>query len=138
MHLAITGTRKGLTETQFNVIKQFITEDNTVTHFHEGDCIGVDQQVTLMFQNLRPEVTVICHPPERVRTRAFGECDEIKPARGYLQRDQDMVNDSIYLWVCPDGPEIIRSGTWTTVRYARKKGIPITIIMPNGIVIYEN
>ena len=90
-----------------------------------------------MFQDIAPEVWVVCHPPERVGTRAFGGYDEIRKARGYLQRDQDMVDEADYLWAVTCGEEIQRSGTWTTVRMARKKGIPITIIMPNGEIILE-
>ena len=136
MHLAITGTRKGVTEAQFDVIKQFIIESD-VEVFHNGDCIGVDQQVTLMIQDIAPEIWVVCHPPERIGTRAYGMYDEIREPRGYLQRDQDMVDEADYLWAVTCGEEVHRSGTWTTVRYARKKGIPITIIMPDGVVIYE-
>ena len=137
MHLMITGTRKGLTEAQFDVIKQFIIEDNGTEVFHNGDCSGVDQQVTLMFQDIAPEVWVVCHPAIRVGTRAYGEYDEIREGKGPLIRDQDMVDEADYLWAAPAFEEIVRSGTWATVRMARKKGIPITIVMPDGEVRYE-
>lgn len=137
MHLGITGTRKGLKEPQFDVIKEFIIEDNTITHFHQGDCKGVDNQVTLMFRDIRPEVWIVRHPPKNTKTQAFGPYDETRKAKDYLVRDQDNVNESQYLWAVPDKAECIRSGTWTTVRMARKKGIPITIIMPDGEVVYE-
>ena len=137
MHLGITGTRKGLTEDQFKELKEFILEINEVTHLHEGDCIGVDDQITQMFQELRPEVKVICHPPIKTGTQAFGTYDKIHKPKPYLERDKDIVNNSQYLWACPCGKEIVRSGTWATVRYARNKGILITIIMPDGEIIYE-
>ena len=91
----------------------------------------------MMFQDIAPEIWVVCHPPDKIGTRAFGIHDERRKPRGYIQRDKDMVDEADYLWAAPHGEEIIRSGTWTTVRYARKKGIPITIIMPNGDVVYE-
>jgi len=137
MHLGITGTRKGLTKAQFKVIKEFITEDNCVTHFHQGDAMGVDTQVTLMFRDLRPEVWIIRHPAIKIMHQAFGPYDETRERKDYLVRDQDNVNESQYLWAAPNGAEIVRSGTWATIRMARKKGIPITIIMPDGEVIYE-
>lgn len=138
MHLAIAGTRKGLTEDQFNRVKEFILlEGSEFTHLHEGDCIGVDAQVTQMFQDMQPQVTVVCHPPDKFRCRAYTKYDETKDVRPYIMRDKDMVDASSFLWACPEGPEKIRSGTWTTVRYARNQGKMITIIYPDGKVDYE-
>ena len=36
------------------------------------------------------------------------------------------------LLATPKGPEKLRSGTWATVRYARKVGKRIVIIEPDG------
>jgi len=137
MHLGITGTRNGLSEPQFDVIKELISEDDTITHLHEGDCIGVDAQITHMFQVLHPKVIIVRHPALKRTTQYGGFYHETRKRKGYLERDQDNVNESDCLWAAPKGTEIIRSGTWATVRMARKKGIPITIIMPDGKAIYE-
>ena len=126
-----------MTEVQFDIIKGYIKEDTCVTHLHEGDAVGVDYEITLLFAHYRPEVEIVCHPPIKPHYRAYGPYDQIKEEKDYLVRDQDNVNESQYLWACPNGAEIIRSGTWATVRYARIKGIPITIVMPNGEIIYE-
>lgn len=136
MHLGITGTRKGITESQFNVFYKFIVED-CITHLHEGDCIGADYNLTLMFEMLRPDIVIIRHPPLNTKTQAGGPYDITKEPKSYLERDKDIVNESQYLWAAPKGEEIVRSGTWATVRYARIKGIPITIVLPEGEIIYE-
>jgi hypothetical protein len=137
MHLGITGTRKGLTEKQFNIIKKLIKQDgNLLTHFHHGDCMGVDVQVAMLFEEYQPEVWIISHPSNGP-TRAHGPCDEVMRPKDYLVRDQDNVNASDYFWAAPDGIERVRSGTWATVRMARKKGIPIVIVMPDGEIIYD-
>ena len=90
-----------------------------------------------MYMSIRSSVRIICHPPIRTKYQAFGSYHETREPKDYLVRDQDNVNESDFLLAAPDGPERVRSGTWTTVRYARKKGIPITIIMPDGEVINE-
>jgi hypothetical protein len=41
------------------------------------------------------------------------------------------------LAACPKGPEERRSGTWATVRYARKTGKPVVIFWPDGTVTEE-
>lgn len=136
MHLGITGTRKGLSEKQFDLVKEFVKENSSVTVFHHGDCIGVDVQIATLIEHYLPDVWIVSHP-SKGSTRAHGPANEIMRPKDYLVRDQDNVNASDYLWACPKGAEIVRSGTWATVRMARKKGIPITIVMPDGEIIYE-
>jgi len=136
MHLGITGSRKGMTEKQFNLMKKWVKEDDSITHFHHGDCIGVDVQTATLIEHYLPNVWIVSHP-SKGNTRANGPAHEIMRPKDYTVRDQDIVNASEYLWACPDGKERVRSGTWTTVRMARKKGLSITIIMPDGEVIYE-
>ena len=136
MHLGVTGTRKGMNETQFNILKEFLLEDCVTKYLHQGDCIGVDNQFTLMVKDILPQVKIVEHPPIKKRNRAFGPYDITNTPKEYLERDKDIVNESDYLYAVPNSEEIIRSGTWTTVRYARGK-IPITIVMPSGKIIYE-
>ena len=61
------------------------------------------------------------------------------PEDEYLKRNRAIVKRSDILIATPgQREEILHSGTWSTVRYARKKGIPIWKIYPNGIVETEN
>lgn len=136
MHLGITGTRKGITQAQFDVFHKMIEEDSCISHLHQGDCMGADYNLTCMFLMMH-YARIVRHPPINRGTQANGEFHETRERKTYLERDKDIVNESDYLWAAPKGEEIVRSGTWTTVRYARKKGIPITIVMPNGDIIYE-
>ena len=137
MHLGVTGTKNGITEAQFDIIKSYIKEDTCVTHFHHGNCKGADVQVALLYNHYHPDVWIIKHPPIKTGTQGNGPFHETREPKDYLERDKDNVNESDYLWACPDGKEKLRSGTWATVRYARIKGIPITIVMPDGNIIYE-
>ena len=40
----------------------------------------------------------------------------------YLERNKNIVNAVDFIIAAPDGPEKVRSGTWSTVRYAKKVG----------------
>ena len=51
----------------------------------------------------------------------------------------EIVDESDFLIGTPKGfCEELRSGTWSTIRYARKKGMEITIVYPDGSVKIEN
>lgn len=50
----------------------------------------------------------------------------------YLDRNHYMVDRCNLLIACPEGIEALRSGTWATVRYARKRPRNHLIIYPDG------
>jgi hypothetical protein len=53
-------------------------------------------------------------------------------------RNHDIVDETELLIACPgELAEAVRSGTWATVRYARKLGRPIVIFWPDGSVTGE-
>jgi hypothetical protein len=52
------------------------------------------------------------------------------PEREYLQRNRDIVDATDVLLAAPDGPERVRSGTWSTVRYAYRAGRGVLLVMP--------
>jgi outer membrane protein insertion porin family len=54
-----------------------------------------------------------------------------------LDRNRAIVDSCDVLIACPKGPEEQRSGTWATVRYARKQKKRIVIIWPDGEVTEE-
>lgn len=66
------------------------------------------------------------------------EVDDRAEPRRPLDRDWDIAEDSNTLVAMPaNEKEEVRSGTWATVRYARKLLAPIVIIKPNGDVDRE-
>ena len=59
--------------------------------------------------------------------------------KGYLDRNHDIVDAADVLIAAPSGTtEKRRSGTWATVRYARKLGRTICVVLPDGVVRTEN
>lgn len=60
---------------------------------------------------------------------------EAPPAVNYRRRNEYMVDRAGYLLAVYDNDRSIRSGTGMTVNYARKKGLPITLIHPDKATI---
>jgi len=127
MKVGFTGTRKGMSQSQKEqfVLKLF---ELGITEFHHGDCIGADADAHDIVREFFPHVKIIIHPPEKTHTRAFKTGDFYHITKPYIVRDKDIVNDTEYLVGSPHGSEIIRSGTWTTIRYARKIGRTHTVL----------
>jgi hypothetical protein len=115
-----------MTERQLRLLA-LILEKLLPTEFHHGDCVGADAQAHLI---ANPYTTVIIHPPLADRLRAG--CDpsygSILTPKPYLERNHDIVDACDLLIAAPVGPEIQRSGTWATVRYARSIGRPTITI----------
>ena len=101
---------------------------------HHGDCVGADALAHDIALKLRKEgrsVGIEIHPPENSYKRAWCEgqnvMHEVKP---YLDRNHDIVDAASVMLALPQDPEreVLRSGTWATVRYSRKKCKRLVII----------
>lgn len=135
MKIGFTGTQKGLTPNQKTKIVNSlieITKDlplNERMDFHHGDCIGADEEAFDLALELG--FYIIQHPPINKYKRAFTDADEIREPKPYLERNHAIVDETDILIACPgETTEQLRSGTWATVRYARKQNKKIVIIYP--------
>lgn len=143
MRVGFTGTRNGMTEQQVSVFKdaiRFIGVEN-VTEFHQGCCVGADEQAVLAMLDLGfPGDKIWAHLPEN-KSKIFKfhkglENIRIVQPKPYLERNKNIVERSDVLLAAPEsGTEILRSGTWSTVRAGRVKKMPIKIILPSGLTI---
>ena len=130
MKVGFTGTQQGMTpEQQFQVGELLRGEDE----LHHGDCVGADEQAHGLALLLK--VPVVRHPPSDNKKRASCEGGKYVEPRPYLERNRDIVNATDALFATPSGSEVRRSGTWSTVRFARLRGKPVFIIMPDGRVV---
>ena len=69
---------------------------------------------------------------------ALDMSDEVRDPLPYLERNRAIVDACDILIACPKGmQEEQRSGTWATVRYARRRDRPIVIVWPDGTVTRE-
>ena len=103
------------------------------TDLHHGDCQGGDKQAHDIARSLG--LIIVGHPPKAAGLRAYCVCDEMREPRAFLTRNHAIVLETQILIATPSGPETLRSGTWATVRFARRQGLPRVIITPNGTVL---
>jgi hypothetical protein len=131
----LTATRHGMSREQRIAFGSFLA--GTRGEMHHGLCVGGDADGHGIARGLG--YWIIGHPPTDPKLRADLECDVLRPAKPYLVRNKDIVDETIALIACPSEPEEQpRGGTWSTVRYARKVGRPIVLILPNGQIIQRD
>lgn len=133
--VGFTGTRNMINRKAHLELTDRLRKLNP-TEFHHGDCMGADAAGAATASSLNIEVH--CHPPTKRNLRSFVKSDVTYEPQDYLVRNHAIVDACDILVACPDNVEEVRSGTWATVRYARKKGKPIVIIYPDATVVEEN
>lgn len=126
--VSVTGTRHGTTLYQKAVLQSNIRH---IAWLHHGDCIGADADAHDIARKLGIKIHV--HPPDNPTLRAFKGGDRESEPLPYLERNKAIVNAGQWLIATPaTTTEILRSGTWSTVRYARKMDKNRLIIYPGG------
>jgi len=129
--VGFTGTQKGMSLFQRIELKKTLEELDPPFTFHHGDCIGADAQAHEIVLSFNQDIEI--HPPAITDKRAFcNDWSVIHKPLPYLVRNRAIVDASDFLIACPSGLEVVRSGTWSTVRYARSKRKPVIIIYPAG------
>lgn len=139
MRVGFSGTQEGMTETQVRIVSFRLSQHgNEGCEFHHGLCIGADEQAHRLA--LKWGYRVHGHPPAwagKMANLPPTDFAMLYPALSYLDRNKRIVEDCDLLIAAPNGPEIVRSGTWSTIRHARKLRRPVMLVMPNGDVTLE-
>ena len=134
MRVGFTGTKLGMTKAQqaslSNELDRFRGGE-----FSHGDCIGADAEAHEIARRLGYPIFI--YPPSDPSRRAFaadlGFNGAIMPAQPYMVRNRAIVDASDVVIAAPNTmQEVVRSGTWSTVRYARKRGREIVLVFPDG------
>lgn len=136
MKIGFTGTQVGMNEYQKFKVKEYIEfHKDEITEFHHGDCIGADNDFNSICLSFC--IPIHIHPPLKRIKRAYCRprlMDEMYPPDEYLKRNRNIVKSTDMLIATPSGSEVVRSGTWYTVRYAKKLGKYILIIYPDRTI----
>lgn len=126
MILGFSGTQVGMTAKQQERLLWFLVELEP-EQVHHGDCIGADEQFHRLARSLG--IYVVSHPPVDSHKRAYCQADEEREPKPYLIRNRDIVDESEAMLFAPkDDHEVLRSGTWSTIRYTRMYGKPHKIL----------
>jgi len=130
--IGFTGTQQGMTPWQklhVEMILKKAKEDFQEIEFHHGDCVGADSDAHDEARKVGADIVI--HPPENDSKRAFRGSKNIRQPKPYLSRNHDIVDETEFLIATPkEKKEVLRSGTWATVRYAKK-------LDKRGIIIYN-
>jgi hypothetical protein len=129
--IAFTGTQEGMTARQkrkLRIILECALAYEPRSILSHGDCIGADAEAHGIALDVGLRISI--HPPSDPKKRAFCSNEAVlwNPLP-YLERNKQIVNGSRFLIVAPKSrKEELRSGTWSTKRYAEKIGVPYLIL----------
>lgn len=138
--IGFTGTQQGMTTLQIENLRSVLERQYELgaREFHHGDCIGADSQAHAIAVEIGYDVVI--HPPRIETKRAFcarGARNKtqvlVLAAKDYLDRNHDIVDACNLLIATPaTAHEQLRSGTWATVRYARKTRKDVLVLNPTA------
>lgn len=129
MIVGFTATREGM-----SVLQKALLVDRLAAlypeEFHHGDDDGGDREAHEIVRKHWPRCCIVLHPPDNPIHRAFCKADREMPPRPYLLRNKAIALCCAELIAAPKTMvEELRSGTWSTIRYARKALKPTHLLM---------
>lgn len=128
-----TGNQDGMTKEQKRTFRKLLIEYG-VTEFRHGDCIGSDADAHLIAKTLG--IPIVKHPPIDDKKRAYCKGGRELPPKPYMPRNKDIVKASNVMFATPRSfKEVVRSGTWSTVRFAVDRKVKTLVIYPDGSVV---
>ena len=135
--VGFTGTREGATKEQLKSVRWLLRKMKPSILVH-GDCVGADADVHAVALDLG--IKVHMRPANMPRYRAHCKGGEvIAPEEDPLDRNKKIVRSANAMIACPkEFKNELRSGTWSTVRYASKEECLCWIVYPDGSVDYPS
>lgn len=139
--IGFTGTRAGMTAKQklaLHGLLEQADEDAYGIEFHHGGAPGADKEshdtVRMMKSMITGATNIVVHPAIDGGRNWFG-AKIVHDPKPPLIRNHDIVDETEILIATPRRThEELRSGTWATIRYARKVGREVYIIWPDGSI----
>lgn len=135
--IGFTGTRKGMSDRQKQEVRKIMMwykGEGKVEYVVHGGCTGADNEFHEIFEayvrHVRPGYSSV-NPADFSFRGSFPKADIVHPAKPYLVRNKDIVNECDILIACPlDNTP--KGGTWSTIKYAKRAGKSVIIVDRNG------
>ncbi len=136
MRISFTGTMEGMNTYQECEVEKLVKSLPTwggMNIFVHGACKGADIQFHKIVRKVWGKNILIAAFPSTSKSSRIDEirddCQFVADPRPPLLRNPDIVDAGCDVLIATplQMQEILRSGTWATVRYARKKNIEVKI-----------
>lgn len=137
--VGFTGTQKGMTPAQMSGVLYFLGRYESFILGH-GLCIGADVEADDLTRSLPACKGIVGFPAKGVGAKAVPMEPELflewRTPRGPLLRNMDIAIWCDVMLATPKEEHMtIRSGTWTTCRYALQEEKPLFVVLPSGLVV---
>jgi hypothetical protein len=139
IQVGFSGTQQGMTAAQAVSIANLLGQ---YTGFvgHHGLCIGSDVQFDGLARAALGFEHMVIHPMANAGAKRgtvpASPGDIMRPAIAPLLRNQNIaVSCDVLLATPKEDHMVLRSGTWSTIRYALVLYKPVFVVVPNGAVI---
>lgn len=136
--IGFTGTQRGMTERQMTSLVELVARLG-LDEVDHGGCCGADEEFHEIMR--AGGARIVVHRASGVADYKIAEClgaAEYRDPLPPLDRNWNIASETQALIATPGEPdEVLRSGTWSTIRRARKLGRRIYIICPDGSIKEE-
>lgn len=141
MIIGFTGPRSGINSTQIEIFADLFRHLDGHAMVH-GGAQGADEQADTVAAGLIDPWNIEIFPGNEDRQR-YWQCKmprrQVHQWIAPLDRNRLVANACHVLIAAPrTASEEARSGTWTTVRYARRMRIRHVLVWPDGDVVSRN
>ena len=129
MKVSFTGTRSGMSAWQKQQLEKFFLDHRgEISVFVHGACIGADEEAHAIARKVFGKSLYIAIFPSTAKTRVDGlDAQYVAELMKPFERDQEIVKlgCDVLLAAPLQMGEVPRSGTWSTIRYAKKKKVRV-------------
>jgi hypothetical protein len=136
--MVFTGTQAGMNITQLELLEHLLAKRMDWTEHGNGLCIGADSQMLVTVLNIRGDIRIRgfpCNIISKQSRHLYPRCHSLAPVKPPLIRNTDMVvwaEGGVLVAAPRELTEQLYSGTWSTIRRARKVQLPIIYLWPDG------